>query len=354
MTFLSRSLVVSLSLLGSSVQAAEPAYYLGKPDCRIAPLMALYDGHAVSWSGACKDGYADGKGVLAWRLDEGNWKLDAVLVRGEITGEATMVYDAGKYIGPFKGGLPNGVGYFRYASSGDRYEGDVVDVRREGTGIQVAGDGSTYEGQWLKGKRHGRGKETFTLGGSYDGEWREDKMHGQGTIVYNGGRTYTGEFVNGRERGVVPLVPEDYKRFGLKDDIPAAGSLLRRDRAIGFAPMDATWQALTPVQKALVRNAYPALDDADEPPYPLKGTRKFYGEVAKLYQRFTDYRGDATVYVTVGADGVPASATAYGVTHQEFARYLATVAMMQRFKPALCAGTPCQMIYPIRFKFTLE
>jgi hypothetical protein len=30
------------------------------------------------------------------------------------------------------------------------------------------------------------------------------------------------------------------------------------------------------------------------------------------------------------------------------------VAMMQRFKPALCAGTPCAMVFPLRFKFTLE
>jgi hypothetical protein len=44
----------------------------------------------------------------------------------------------------------------------------------------------------------------------------------------------------------------------------------------------------------------------------------------------------------------------FGVTHREFGRYLSMVAMLQRFKPALCAGTPCPMIFPMRFLFTLE
>jgi hypothetical protein len=221
--------------------------------------------------------------------------------------------------------------------------------------VLVAGDGSTYEGQWHNGQRHGRGKATFTLGGSYDGEWREGTMHGQGKIVYTGsGRTYAGEFVNGRALGAAPPPPGDYERFGLKDEPPPVGTHLRRDSAVSFTPLDAIWQGLTPVQQAVVRGAYPALDDGDEPPYPLKGTRGFYGDVAKLYRRFTDYQGDALVYVKVGADGVPTSVSTYGVKHQEFGRYLSMVAMMQRFKPARCAGTPCAMTYPINFRFTLE
>ena len=353
MSSLSRLLLVSLSLVGTA-QAAEPAAYLGKPDCRIAPLMGLPASHAVAWSGACKDGYADGKGILEWSLRAtGKWKMEAVLARGELTGEATVSYDAVKYIGPFKDGLPNGSGYFMYAKTGDQYEGGVVNAMPEGTGVGVSFDASTYEGQWHKGKRHGRGKATFTLGGSYDGEWRDGKMHGQGTIVYNGGRTYTGEFVDGRALGAAPPASSDYERFGLRDD-PSIGSHLPRARAIGFAPMDASWESLTPTQQAIVRNGYPALDDGDEPPYPLKGTRKFYGDVAKLYNKFTDYRGGALVYVTVGADGVPTTVSTYRVKHQEFARYLAMVAIVQRFKPARCAGNPCAMIYPMNFLFTLE
>lgn len=57
------------------------------------------------------------------------------------------------------------------------------------------------------------------------------------------------------------------------------------------------------------------------------------------------------LYVTVGADGVPTTANTYGAPQPELGRYLATIGMMQRFKPARCAGTPCAMIYPLKFRF---
>jgi len=346
-----RSFFLPLLLLGASVHAAD----LGEPGCRIAPLLPEPVGGAVSWSGGCKDGHADGKGVLEWKTQaSGKRRLEATLVQGEVTGEATLVQDAGKYIGALRRGVPHGAGYFASSKDGGRYEGGFAGGRREGTGVWIGQDGTAYEGQWQAGKRHGIGKATFALGGSYEGEWRDGRIHGQGKIVYSGGRTYAGEFVNGRALGAAPKPSADYEQFGLKEEYPAVGSHLRRDSAIGFAPMDATWQELTPAQQGLIRGAYPALDDGDEPPYPLKGTRAWYGDVAKLYRRFTDYRGNALVYVTVGADGKPTTASTFGVPHQEFARYLAMVAMIQRFKPALCAGTPCAMIYPIKFLFTVQ
>ncbi|NNG24917.1 MORN repeat-containing protein [Telluria aromaticivorans] len=356
MTRLSRSLLAFIPLLCGLVHAAEPVAYLGKADCRIAPLLPAPVNAAVSWSGACKDGYAEGKGVLEWQVvGDSKRRLEGVLVRGELGGEGTLTYEAGKYIGTLRQGMPHGTGYFEYAKGG-QYEGGVVDGRPEGTGVQIALDGSTYQGEWKTGRRHGAGKAVFTLGGSYEGEWRNGRFHGLGKIVYNGsGRTYSGEFVDHRALGATPMPSGDYERFGLRDEYPSVGSHVRRDRVHGaVAPVDATWQALTPEQQNIMRNAYPALDDDDEPPYPLKGTRAFYAGVANLYRKFTDFQGDALVYVTVGADGVPVTTSTYGVKHQEFGRYLSMIAMLQRFKPAQCAGSPCQMIFPIRFRFYLK
>lgn len=346
MAFLTRSLFVSLLLPVAAAPATEAPTWLGDADCRIAPLLPRSVDNAVSWSGGCKDGHAEGKGVLEWRTQHsGKRRVEATLVRGEIAGEATLHYDGGKYIGPFKQGMPHGAGYFSSARDGSRYEGDVVDGRREGTGVQVALDGSSYQGQWQANKRHGIGKAVYTLGGSYEGEWRDNRFHGQGRIVYGGsGRTYTGEFVEGRPVGAAPAHAGDYERFGLKDDHPATA----------FAPMDATWQELTPEQQTRVRSNYPALDDADEPPYPLDGRRAFHEKVAKLYRQFTDYRGDALVHVTVDADGKPTSVSTYGVKHAKFARALSSIALLQRFKPAMCAGAPCAMLYPIRLHFTVQ
>lgn len=347
-----------LSLLGGLAQAAEPAAWSGKPHCRIAPLLpAAAPPDAVLWSGACKDGYASGSGLLEWQpRGEGRRRLDGTLVRGEIVGEASLVYDGGKYIGSVRQGLPHGAGYFVFAHDGGKYEGGVVDGQPEGSGVYIALDGSTYEGQWQAGKRHGKGKASFTLGGSYDGEWRMGKMHGRGTIVYIGGRTHTGEFVDGRAAEVAPppAAGGDQHRSGLKEDIPSTGSNIRHDRVTSATPLDASWHELTPEQQARTRRAYPALHERDEPPYPLKGMRAYSKAMADLYRQFQDYQGDATVYVTVGADGVPVTASTYGVPHREFARYLATIGMMQRFKPAICGGKPCEAIFPLIFNFELK
>jgi hypothetical protein len=334
-------------------QGAEPGVFLGKPDCRIASVMPAPTG-AVSWSGDCKDGYANGKGVLEWdAAGEGKRRLEAALVRGEVSGEGKLTYRDGSYTGTFRRGMPHGTGFFKYAD-GNMYEGGVDNGQSEGRGLQIALDGSTFEGEWHADKLHGRGKAVFTLGGSYEGEWRNGKMHGQGKIVYSGGRSHVGEFVDGRAVGTVPVSEGEPGNFGLKANQPLTGSNLLYNRVLSHTPLDASWEALTPAQKARLRSLYPALDERDEPPYPLKGTRAFLKGVADLYQLFTDYRGNALVYVTVDADGVPTAVSTYGVTHREFGRNLSMLAMLQRFKPALCAGKPCTMIFPLSFSFDRE
>lgn len=336
--------------VSTAARATDTVVFLGKPDCRIAPVAPAPAGD-VSWSGACKDGYADGKGVLEWDVPgEGKRRLEAVLVRGEVSGEGNLTYRGGSYTGTFRHGMPHGTGFFKY-SGGAMYEGGVANGLHEGSGLYVALDGSTYEGQWQADKRHGSGKASFTLGGSYEGEWRNGKMHGRGKIVYSSGRSHVGAFRDGHAVGAAPVPQGESGRFTLKADQPLTGSNLLHNVTIGFLPMDAPWEALTPTQQASVRSFYPALDQHDEPPYPLKGTRAFFKGVADLYREFIDYRGNALVYVTVGADGVPTTVSTYGVAHREFGRNLSMLAMLQRFKPALCSGTPCTMIFPIHFNF---
>lgn len=69
-------------IISTTAQAAEPAAFLGKPGCRIAPITPAPAGEVI-WTGGCKDGYADGQGKLTWDVDgEGTRRLEAVLVRG--------------------------------------------------------------------------------------------------------------------------------------------------------------------------------------------------------------------------------------------------------------------------------
>jgi hypothetical protein len=78
---------------------------------------------AVSYSGDCKKGLANGKGIA-----EGK----------------------DKYEGKFKEGLPNGNGIYRSAN-GDIYEGDFKDGMKNGNGkftFKYLGKDSTYLGVW--------------------------------------------------------------------------------------------------------------------------------------------------------------------------------------------------------------
>ncbi|BDT56654.1 hypothetical protein MasN3_01480 [Massilia varians] len=223
-------------IISTTAHGAESATFLGKPDCRIAPILPAPAGEVI-WAGGCKDGYADGKGKLTWDVHgEGTRRLETVLVRGEVTGLGTLVYRAGSYTGSFRQGRPHGTGFFKYPN-GDMYEGGVANGLHEGSGLYIAVDGSTYEGEWQADKRHGHGKASFALGGSYEGEWRNGKMHGKGKIVYNSGRTYAGEFRDGRALGAAPAPPEgEPERFGLKADQPVTGSNMLHNVAIGFTP----------------------------------------------------------------------------------------------------------------------
>lgn len=82
---------------------------------------------AVKYSGGCKKGLANGKGVA----------------------EGTD-----KYEGNFKAGLPNGKGKYRYAN-GDVYNGNFKDGMRDGDGMftfKSQGKDSTYTGIWKDDK----------------------------------------------------------------------------------------------------------------------------------------------------------------------------------------------------------
>jgi len=117
-------LASGLVVLGLGLGAAGTALgqdtstWPGAPDCRMAPVEPAPVGQ-VQWKGPCKAGYADGKGVLAWKGSDGIARtLEATLTAGQVQGEATLkLPDGGLYIGTVKNGVPDGKGYFRTSTA---------------------------------------------------------------------------------------------------------------------------------------------------------------------------------------------------------------------------------------------
>lgn len=105
------------------------------------------------------------------------------------------------YEGEFNGGRSQGSGVYYYYVNG-RYEGDWVNGRYDGYGIESWSKGSKYKGQYKQGARHGYGVYWFYTGDSYSGEWFNGQSHGFGVQTCADGSSYVGEFKFGVKHGL--------------------------------------------------------------------------------------------------------------------------------------------------------
>jgi hypothetical protein len=300
---------------------------------------------SATWSGACKDGLADGAGIATWTDGTTPNKLDGTLARGEVSGTATLTYGNALYIGTFLHFDPHGQGFYKYAD-GSMYEGGIDHDRYSGPGIFQGADRSRYEGEWANGHREGQGRATYTLGGSYDGHWHNDRFDGQGSIVYVGGRTYTGQFKEGRVASLPPLPPVEKRLFRITNTEVQLASLIPVETAQSLVS-GARWADLTENERRVIKADYPALEEGDEPPFPIDGMRRLHAAMVKVGYVDSSFTGYFHMNVLVGADGKPKSATVVGKLPPEAAQYLGGVLMITTYKPAMCHGQPCEMLFPL-------
>lgn len=90
---------------------------------------------------------------------------------------------SGSYSGKCKKGLANGKGI---AQGIDKYEGQFSRGLPQGNGIYTWSNGSTYNGEWLEGKRNGSGKMIYHLSDHdsiVSGFWKNDKYVGSELIA---------------------------------------------------------------------------------------------------------------------------------------------------------------------------
>jgi hypothetical protein len=123
--------------------------------------------------------------------------------------------------------------------------------------------------------------------------------------------------------------------------------------ATGALPFDKTYTELTPEQKKQVRSSYVNLGEADEPPYPADGMKALYGPITKAQAR-TLITGKFRAEVEVDREGHAVSIAVFETSSEEMTRMVAGVALLIKYKPALCRGVPCAMNFPIRVGFAVE
>jgi hypothetical protein len=118
-------------------------------------------------------------------------------------------------------------------------------------------------------------------------------------------------------------------------------------------PLDKGYDQLTAQQRRIVKARYESMAEDDVPPYPLHGPQEIFEAAAKL-QKTLRVTGEMTLAVTISGKGEPLDVQVLRSPDNDvMIKTMAKILMLAKYTPASCKGVPCQMQFPIRFKFIL-
>ncbi|KAJ7961881.1 putative 1-phosphatidylinositol-4-phosphate 5-kinase [Quillaja saponaria] len=151
------------------------------------------------YEGEFHKGQCSGSGVYYYYMSgryEGDW------VDGKYDGYGMETWARGsRYRGQYRQGLRHGFGVYRFYT-GDVFAGEWLNGQSHGCGVHTCEDGSRYVGEFKWGVKHGLGHYHFRNGDTYAGEYFADKMHGFGVYHFANGHRYEGAWHEGRRQGL--------------------------------------------------------------------------------------------------------------------------------------------------------
>ncbi|WP_109107289.1 hypothetical protein [Azospirillum sp. TSO35-2] len=120
----------------------------------------------LRWSGACRNDWVNGPGVLEWFYDgRSDGRAEGTFVDGRLEGRARVAWRDGRRLdAEFRRGVASG------------------------QGTHVWPDGRTYQGAWQDDRRTGFGTLSFPDGSRYVGAFRRNRPTGEGEFVTADGR----------------------------------------------------------------------------------------------------------------------------------------------------------------------
>ncbi|CAI9102072.1 OLC1v1000266C3 [Oldenlandia corymbosa var. corymbosa] len=205
--FLSRSLPIKLSLskqASGTNRAPLPVFWsIGsrpktEKKANSGCWVQAYSNGDV-YEGEFHKGKCSGSGVYYYYMSgryEGDW------VDGKYDGYGVETWARGsRYRGQYRQGLRHGFGVYRFYT-GDVYAGEWSNGQSHGCGVHTCDDGSRYVGEFKWGVKHGFGHYHFRNGDTYAGEYFADKMHGFGVYCFANGHRYEGAWHEGRRQGL--------------------------------------------------------------------------------------------------------------------------------------------------------
>ena len=166
-------------------------------------------------------------------------KYEGILINNKREIHGIMYYKNGaKYDGQWKNNKINGKGiyisgnYFKNDPNliGIKYEGDFKNDKIEGFGTGIYTSGDKYTGEWKDNKQYGRGIVEYRGGGKYDGEWKNGKFNGHGIYVLKNGEKFEGKFIDNKYNGYGKYyyLNGDILEGIFKNDRPSGNCVLHR------------------------------------------------------------------------------------------------------------------------------
>lgn len=147
---------------------------------------------------------------------------------------------------------------------------------------------------------------------------------------------------------------EPKPEFVIKEDQAVTGSYIRRNEVSGGqVPMNVPYEQLSPADRQILHSWWEKVNDGDEPPFPLAGLKAIIDPIRKGQRQLGD-TGELFIVATVRADGSVSNVALFDSPSDAMTQFAARVLLLTKFKPAKCAGKPCQMDFPFRMNFSVR
>ena len=143
-------------------------------------------------------------------------------------------------------------------------------------------------------------------------------------------------------------------QYGVKESEAPIGSNIKRYVASGSRiPVNRTYAELSAEEKAFVSSYYEKMGAGDEPPFPIEGLGPIYSAIAKVQQKLL-VTGKLTLVASVDSTGTVTEVQVVESPSKAMTQAAASVVVLSKFKPALCANRPCKMEFPFNFAFEVR
>lgn len=146
---------------------------------------------------------------------------------------------------------------------------------------------------------------------------------------------------------------QEEPEYRMKAETPRTGTNIPHNLLSSRLPYNKTYDQLTNEDKHLLRSLYQHMGPDDEPPFPLRGYKTIYKALSDI-QRKMLVQGELEIAVTVDAKGEGTSVKIYASPDPEMTRIVATLMMLEKYKPAVCSGKPCEQDFHFKVNFRVQ